>query len=82
MAWKNERKVHVDGQEWQWVVVRSGSNPGVLVRSPDRKVHRISYHDLYPGLDLKQDRETGEWSGPGIAPNEVKEYIETYLIGE
>lgn len=81
MAWKGERKVHIDGQIWKWVVVKSRINPHVLVRSPEGKVHKILYEDLYPGFELKEI-SYGEWEGIGIAPNEVKEYIEIYIINE
>jgi hypothetical protein len=42
-------------------------------------VFKILYEDLYPGFELRQV-SYGEWEGIGVAPNEVKEYIETYLI--
>jgi len=66
MAWKNSRKIHIDGQEWEWKVSKSrcwGRTIWVCVRGPDGVAR-----------DIRFER------GDQIKPSAVKQHIEENFL--
>jgi hypothetical protein len=70
MAFKNGRKVHIDGEEWEWKVGKYSSlGTGdwwtwVYINSPTGKKYKVST----------------EGFSTAITPGKVKEYIETEIL--
>jgi hypothetical protein len=73
---KNERKIHIDGQEYGYVVGKRG----VAIRTPDNRKLYPSLEEV-SGLSMVQvfiNRLVGTYSFP---PSVIKKYIEEHVHG-
>jgi protein phosphatase len=82
VTWKNERIVHIGGEEWAWVLAWKGEEVA-LVRSPQGAVSEFGYEDLVGNpMDPVRIGLPGELGNPGITPGKVKAAIMKHLLPE
>lgn len=79
MSWKNERRIHVRGEEWAWVIT---GDLGVCLRDPQGGVHVFCYEDVTgEALDPDMLGLPGDVSGiKGVTPSAVKEAVIKHLL--
>lgn len=78
MAWKNERKIHIRGEEWAWLPTKDWQ---ARVRSPELDVFLLRYKDI-TGVDFDVSRVglPDELGVPGITPGGVKAAVLKHLV--
>lgn len=66
MAWKNQRKIHINSEIWYYAITKAGISKcrDVIIKGPDGRVYKYNIRNA------------------AVTPSMVKEYIEGEILGK
>lgn len=80
MTWKNERKLHIRGEEWAWLPTADFK---VRVRSPEGQQYLLYYQDVTgEALDRSRIGLPDELGIKGLTPGDVKTAILKHFVSD
>ena len=72
-----KRKVHINGEEWRWELVRST----LKILSPRQEFYMMGIWRAFEGM-TPDDVERGHWKkGFHVTPANIKDFIQKKVIG-